>query len=720
MEPSEASAGYVSCNGIDIVGTLRKIEKSKEALSPLFEATSNALDAIQHAREKQKPFIKVVFQFDAQLIEQPRRLAYIEIEDSGIGITDVDYRRLSRLNDCSKSALNKGSGRLQFVKYFALTTFESVFEDSKRKTGKALRKCELSTAKDFIDANAIVKHIAPTDANAEKPTGTVVRFTQPLCREDRDFYERIELEELKEKFISHFFLRFSQEKDLPTITFVFRVGESENSTEITEKDVPTPCEEKVFQVPYKRASLSERGTVHWTLTDNYESFQLSVFLLSNSALGKNRELFVSRGESVADAGLKLAKNDEKLDGSHYMIAISGDYIDARVSETRGSLDIPTDEDVKRDLRAQRTLWDDKRDEYITVADIQEKAREVCVEALPELDKRKKQLRERVESVCSRFGIPKKTGERALKKLSLQDGRKKIFQKLYQIEATDCATKDEAFDAKAEEILQLDPSAEDYEERLRALSYDFFRSVPEENRAALTHYFARRRLVVSLLESILERRLAVQKDGKRNEDERLLHNVLFRQGSENPRQSDLWLLNEEFVYYSGVSNKPLKDVEYKGNKLFVDLSECSPEDREYLISGGENRTRQRPDILLFPEDGKCVIIELKRPDVNISEHLWQVNKYAGLIYAYCALEYKINRFYTYIIGENLNFRDVRNADSSYKPAPNFGYLYGVRSVPADGKPDAEQYMEAHSYSTLLKRAAFRNKTFFDLLFQDGEP
>ena len=252
------------------------------------------------------------------------------------------------------------------------------------------------------------------------------------------------------------------------------------------------------------------------------------------------------------------------------------------------------------------------------------------------------------------------------------------------------------------------------------TYDFFRSVPEENRAALTHYFARRRLVVSLLESILERRLAVQKDGKRNEDERLLHNVLFRQGSENPRQSDLWLLNEEFVYYSGVSNKPLKDVEYKGNKLFVDLSECSLEDREYLISGGENRTRQRPDILLFPEDGKCVIIELKRPDVNISEHLWQVNKYAGLIYAYCALEYKINRFYTYIIGENLNFRDVRNADSSYKPAPNFGYLYGVRSVPADGKPDAEQYMEAHSYSTLLKRAAFRNKTFFDLLFQDGEP
>lgn len=711
------SASFISCYGIDLAGTLKKVEKSEERLSPVFEATSNALDAIAYEDDgKERGSITITFRYQAQLDENvPRSLDYIEVEDTGVGLTESDYKRMTRLNDCSKSLLNKGSGRLQFVKFFATTTFDSIFDSDRFESKKARRHCELSATKEFLAENALIRTKEPEEANPEEETGTVVRFLQPLVRDDRNYYEQITIEDLKERFVSHFFLRFSREKNLPTITLVFRIGDEETREQITTEDIPAPHKPLSFQVPYRRASLTEQGILRWSPAEGYEKFELSVFLLPENSLNKNQECFVSRGETVFDAGLKLAKREEKLDGKHYFIAISGEYIDNHVSDARGRLDILSDEDVKRALTAPKMLWEEEVEDYITLEGIQAGARAICEEALPELVKRKEQQRELVDSICERFGVSKKLGAKVLRRLTLRDGRKKIFRSLYKLEATDAATRDEAFDARANDILALDPKNDEYEEKLRELTDKFFQTTPEENRSALAHYFARRKLVFEILESILGRKLNVQKESKRNEDERLIHDVLFRQGASNPRQSDLWLLNEEFVYYSGTSDIPLKDVSYKGEKLLVDLSECSEDDREYFTSGGEDRTRKRPDILLFPEDGKCVIIELKRPDVNVSECLWQVNKYAGLIYEYCALSHKINRFYTYVIGENLNFKDVRQADSSYKPAPNFGYLYGTRPIPVDGRPDGEQYMEAHSYSTLLKRAIFRNKTFFDLLF-----
>ena len=420
--------------------------------------------------------------------------------------------------------------------------------------------------------------------------------------------------------------------------------------------------------------------------------------------------------------MKLAKVDEKVNGErHYFVAITGDYVDAHVSDARGQLGVPTAANVKEILsNTQKLLWEEEgEDEYITLESIQERAREVCAKELPELVKGRKELRASVETICARYGISKKYGEEALKRLTTQDEKKKIFKTLYQTQAADVAKKEAELDFTFEEILTLDPTSAEYEERLREKTDVFFRTVPEQNKMALAHYFARRKLVVEVFERILKREMDVQKDAKRSEDERLVHDVLFRQRTTNPRQSDLWMFNEEFIYYSGTSDTPLKDVEFNGKKLLRDLSDCSEEDREYLASGGENRTRKRPDILLYPEEGKCVIIELKSPEVNISDCLGQVNKYAGLIYAYCADELPINRFYTYVIGENLNFRDVRFVDSSYKPSPKFGYLYGTRAVVADKKPDAEQYMEAHSYSTVLERAKLRNKIFFDFLAMTEE-
>jgi hypothetical protein len=115
--------------------------------------------------------------------------------------------------------------------------------------------------------------------------------------------------------------------------------------------------------------LTERETIRWKQTERSETFELFVFLLPENTLHKNQECFVSHGERVYDAGLKLAKVDEKVNGErHYFVAITGDYVDAHVSDARGQLGVPTAANVKEILsNTQKLLWEEEgEDEYITL------------------------------------------------------------------------------------------------------------------------------------------------------------------------------------------------------------------------------------------------------------------------------------------------------------------------------------------------------------------
>lgn len=84
----------------------------------------------------------------------------------------------------------------------------------------------------------------------------------------------------------------------------------------------------------------------------------------------------------------------------------------------------------------------------------------------------------------------------------------------------------------------------------------------------------------------------------------------------------------------------------------------------MTSLGENRAIKRPDILLFPSERKCIIIELKTPDTNLALHLNQINKYAYFIRNFSTEDFMIDTFYGYLIGESLEPRDVRAFDGDF--------------------------------------------------------
>ena len=221
-----------------------------------------------------------------------------------------------------------------------------------------------------------------------------------------------------------------------------------------------------------------------------------------------------------------------------------------------------------------------------------------------------------------------------------------------------------------------------------------------------------------MEKILKRMTTAQEQAKRNEDEKLIHNLIFKQHMENPLDSDLWLINEEYMYFNGSSETQLSKVTLNGEKVFRE--EFSEEEERYLNSLGENRKKMRTDVLLFPSEGKCVIIEFKNPDVNVSDCLNQINKYAYFLRNFTKQEFKFLTFYGYLIGESVENRDVRSCDGDFKTAPNLDYIFRPnKTIPDESgsNQDGTLYMEVIKYSVLKARAELRNKMFIDKLMRD---
>lgn len=121
-------------------------------------------------------------------------------------------------------------------------------------------------------------------------------------------------------------------------------------------------------------------------------------------------------------------------------------------------------------------------------------------------------------------------------------------------------------------------------------------------------------------------------------------------------------------------------------------------------------------MLFPEEGKCIIIEFKAPLVNASDHLTQINKYASLIRNYTNDEFEIKTFYGYLIGEGIEAKDVQGSVSTFEHSYHLDYLFSPsqRVIGFDGKENGAIYTEVLKYSSILKRAELRNKIFIEKL------
>jgi hypothetical protein len=140
-----------------------------------------------------------------------------------------------------------------------------------------------------------------------------------------------------------------------------------------------------------------------------------------------------------------------------------------------------------------------------------------------------------------------------KKIGINDSDDSILKKVYEADAKAMAEGDAKIKRQMKELLELNPANDDYNNKLGEQVDALVQAIPLQNRTALTRYVARRKLVLELFGKIIEEQLAIQQTDKKSIDEKLLHNLIFQQSSNNPGESDLWLISSSLRIFLSSNN-----------------------------------------------------------------------------------------------------------------------------------------------------------------------
>lgn len=445
-----------------------------------------------------------------------------------------------------------------------------------------------------------------------------------------------------------------------------------------------------------------------------ETFKVTPFRISKENLSENNIKLTSKNEIIElekhNIELTILSSKDYIEGERFLFLISSDYIDNRDSDVRGELRIPRKNDFKKDL----SLFNSKE---IFIDDIEAEANNSILSHYEEIKQKVEEKFEKIEELKSMFLLNDEFLHQI--SISLNDSEEKILEKVYIEESKQVAKLDVKIKYHIEQLDNLDPSSKNYEEEFDDYINRLVKEIPLQNRKALTHYVARRKLVIELFDKILKRQLTVQNDGSRKNDESLIHNLIFKQHTDKPDVSDLWLLQEDFILFEGSSEAELGNLKIEGIKIFKEDSELTGEEKEQKYSLQQNRDKKRPDVLLFPDEGKCIIIEFKDPSVNIANYLTQIQNYATLIRNFTKDEFQFVTFYGYLLGERINPLEVDAHDPDFKSSFHFDYLFRPSKTVSgkiSNRKDGSIYMEILKYSTLYERAKNRNEVFVRKLTQ----
>lgn len=697
---------YIVGRDLYYPGVLRDVKKSDEPLRPLFEAFINSLEAVRDKPTSSLGEIEIRIQRIKNLIGES--FHSIEIRDNGVGFDDENFARFLTFKDTRKGRGNKGSGRIQLVHFFDNVVFESTF-----KNGDGWATRSFSMSREFVQRkNALVKYLGLRSAVDAFESETTIRLSGIVDKHQAD-YELLSALELKEKLVSHFWLYLALNKDsLPKISLRTYIDETVAEDEsISISDIPSIDKDEVVEVPYSRRTQDTMGIE--TLEET-ETFHLRCFKMSKHRLQRNGIKVTSKNEIIENAKVNLTSlgQEDDVENNRYLFLLSGEYLDSLESDTRGEVELPT----RSSFMELGPLLREKKE--VLIDDLQARTNEKILTVYSEIRRKVEEKQANIDALKQDFFLDPAAIEKA--HINLSDSEEKILNKVYSVESEMVARSDAKIKRGLDRIRDLDSTSDSYHEQLGDMAREVVETVPNANRLALTHYIARRRIVLELFDLVLEKELDIQKAAERSIDEKLLHNLIFQQSSSTPDSSDLWLINEDFIYFAGNSEIELGKVQIDGVKIFKDT--LTNEEEEYRRSLGEDRYRKRPDILLFPQEGKCIIIEFKDPKVNLSDHLHQLNKYAGFIRNFTKDEFPFETFYGFLIGDSFNRRDVRAADPDFKEAYHFDYMFRPSKAVAGEPPrtDGSIYTEIISYRTLLERASRRNQIFLEKLGYEYVP
>ena len=599
----------------------KHVKKHSSYLQPIFEAISNSLEATSGKDD----IITIRINKAKTLNQEQYSFLSIDIIDTGIGFNDDNFGRLRRLYDESKGQNNFGTGRVQYLHFFNNTDIYSVFEEEglKYKRRIVLSKNFYATQKSVIWSSE--KEVVDIDT----PIGTMVSFYYPLSDEDKEKYNELTTTELRDRILIHYLSRFCLNRDnlqqIKLEYYINSICDKDSVQVITGKDIPQPDYTDSVQVNYSKISVDGNTIIK---TPNTEEFIINSYSLPCSIQKRNEVKLTSKNETVEVSGIdfSIIKDSPKINNSYLLFLISSSYLTQQDSDLRGQLAIYS----KKDFLKKRNLF--SGEEQILTDDIEEKVTSSITTHYKSISKVKESFESQIDELAEMFSLDR----RILNEVGYKagDSDQSILKKVYEYNADISAKHDAGIKSVMDSLKELTPSSKDFKKKLNEKVKKVTELVPQINRTELVRYISKRKVILDLMQKTLDKQLDCQQKnskGKKINHESFLHNILFSQHSDDPLDSNLWMINDDFIHYKGISESELRNIKVE-NELFF-REDLTKEELEELTAYNRDKLGNRPDILLFPKEHKCIIIELKSMDADVSKFVSQVSQYAGLIRQY---------------------------------------------------------------------------------------
>lgn len=713
---------------ITISNSLRLVKKSDDPFAPLKEAITNSFDAIKgrlNTGQKFNPHISLKMFFKTQknaANEEEKWLESIEIVDNGIGFIKDWFKRYTDLAENTKQMNNRGTGKLQMFHRFKKISLDSVFLEN---DGWYRRKDSWD-----LSGNAS-ELVAPEHLQEQKDTETIVKLENFYGEED--FYARylsspLNLkQDILKRFLLRLYLSNKQDGLVFTLSVICNDKQIENY-ELNEANIPQPDkEESVTVYPEKFLIMTQdnKTTIQWE--KNFEQphiLNIKRFALKSDIMDENAISMCSKDIEVEKFPFGLGNNKSDYNGYRYITSISGDILNTNVNEAVDKFTFQKKSDVEKMLREkiQNGGFLNLAEECLYREEINNTVTEKLNSVYSDVKKIEDDKKATLLALAKQHGIPEDIVSNI--HVELGDNPDKIVEKMYVAQAKSEAKENIETIKKYNCLKHLNPISPTYKEDFNKISVELLSEIPQQNKDELARYIIRRNMIVDLLRMSLENSLDIQKDWEQSklndskvkaQPERIIQNLIFPKGKTD-KANNLWILNEEFVHFDGYADTRLEDIEINGVKLLQDgvdikkaLEQVDIEWEEYLAN--------RPDICLFPEEGKCIIIEFKAPSVDLSQHTLQIPKYAKLIANYSRKpNFVFNQFFGFLVGNTIN--QVKLDTDLWKKVP-FGEhrVYPSKNVTTIGGEEgtiANLYQEMIKLSGIADRAQLRNKSFSDKL------
>lgn len=645
--------------------------------SPIVEAVSNALEAIEESKRRNGRVIITLHRDKQQkLVEESREVApvvQVDVEDNGVGFTDENLASFDEVGTEHKvDRGGKGFGRLVFLHFFDDVQVESVYKEGRKKYRRAFK---------FVRAKQMVEGEKREELKEKDFDGTSTTVSLSGLKKKYSNHLNKNLDTISRKLLERLLSYFAlEEYKCPEI--IVRDAKSQES--ITLNDYLKEAED-----------ISEIHNATFEVEGNSgakEAFTLKLFkvyftdststinLVANSRLVTDESL----GQYVAEFKDEFSDTAKTKDGKEaqkrFVVKayIQGAYLDSNVSAERGGFEFGRDPNSFFNIGQNQ---------------IEKAAAEIIKKYFGEEVATRQKGKERgFESYVNEKAPWHKSyfDEVDLSEAAygLNDAGREKFLQEHKIE------REFSVRAEAEAVLKKgsgDP-AKIVEEALALVE-----KVGKLGTSELAHYVATRKVILDLFKKSLE-----WDDKHKHQKERMVHEIIFPQGdSKTVRYEDqnLWLLDERLSFYEYVaSDQPLSSEERKRPDIF----------------GKPILVRENED----PGDA-IVVFEFKKPQKKAYKEkdnpVAQIRGYVREIRAGKA-QTKDGRpiqatentpAYGFVVCDlSPKIREYCE-DATLSESPDRTGYFGFH-------PKWRIYFEVMSYDQLLKRAEMRNRIFFKKL------